>query len=170
MRVPRWIMGPLMAAVAVTTSLGTMALAADQKSALEARERSCAAAGAMGTVEQAMECYSSSPEVVAYDGFTPREFDGPEAIRGYFTKFFANGYRNVKLEFVSLHVVTDGTIGYTSSIQHWNATAANGMTIDAVARVSDVWRQENGRWVIVHTHASFPVDPMTYKADLHSQP
>ena len=157
-------------AIALTASLGADALGADERAALEARERSCAAAGAIGGVEQAMECFSSRPEVVAYDVFTPFEFDGPEAIRRYFKKFFATGYKNVKLEFVSLHVATDGTIGYTNSTQHFGAVAPDGSTLDGIARVSDVWRKENGRWKIILTHASFPVDPATFKAELHSKP
>ena len=169
MRITRSIIGMGLAVSALAVSFHTDALA-DDKAALEARERNCAVAGATGGVEQAMECFSSSQELVAYDVFTPRESDGPQAARRYFRSYFASGYKNMKVDFISLHVATDGTIGYTNSIQHWTGLAPSGTPLDTNARVSDVWRKENGSWKIILTHSSFPVDPMTYKADLHSQP
>ncbi len=153
----------------LTSSLSAKAFAADPQAQIEERERHCAAAGASGPIEEATECYSSSPEVVAYDVFTPREFAGPEAIRGYFQNYFASGFKNAKIEFVTLVVRTDGTLGYTHSIQHFIGVTKDGITIDAFPRVSDVWRKENGRWKIILSHASFPVDPVTFKADTQSK-
>jgi ketosteroid isomerase-like protein len=166
----RLILVTLAAVAFVTSSIDAKALASDAKAQIEERERHCAAAGVSSTIDEATECYSSSPEVVAYDIFIPREFDGPEAIRGYFQNFFASGFKNAKVEFVSLVVTTDGTLGYTHSIQHLTAVTKNGTQFDAFARVSDVWRKENGRWKIILSHGSFPVDPITFKADTQSKP
>jgi ketosteroid isomerase-like protein len=170
MSLPRLTLRTLMSVALIMLSFGARALAADAKAQITERERHCAAAGVSGTVEEAMECFSSSPEVVAYDVFTPREFDGPEAIRDYFENYFASGFKNAKIEFVYLQVTTDGTIGYTHSAQHFSAITKNGSRLDAFSRVSDVWRKENGSWKIILTHASFPVDPVTFKADLQSKP
>jgi ketosteroid isomerase-like protein len=170
MSLPRLTRGALAAVAVITWSFAAKALAADAKAQITEREGHCAVAGISGTVAEAMECFSASPEVIAYDVFTPREFDGPAAIRGYFESYFAGGYKNAKIEFVYLHVTTDGTIGYTCSVQHFSAITKNGAPLEAYSRVSDVWRKENGSWKIILTHASFPVDPVTFKADLQSKP
>ena len=39
-----------------------------------------------------------------------------------------------------------------------------------VFRFTDVLRKMNGKWLIVHEHLSFPVDPETGKADFLSKP
>jgi ketosteroid isomerase-like protein len=42
--------------------------------------------------------------------------------------------------------------------------------VDLNIRVTDVLRKTNGRWLIIHEHASFPVDMATGKADFLSKP
>jgi ketosteroid isomerase-like protein len=37
-------------------------------------------------------------------------------------------------------------------------------------RLTDVLREINGKWLIVHEHVSVPVDVATGKADLTSKP
>jgi ketosteroid isomerase-like protein len=152
-------------------SFGDNAYATDAKAQIEQRERQCATAGVAGTVDQAMDCFDvSDSDLVAYDVFTPLEYDGAAAVRGYFEKYFASGFKNAKISFVYLRVFTDGRLGFTYSVQHFTAIDPNGHAMDALSRVSDVWRKHNGKWKIVLTHASFPVDPVTFKADLQSKP
>ena len=87
-----------------------------------------------------MACYDNSDDLVVYDVMTPREFDGTKAVRGDFQGFFDN-YKNAKVEFVSLHVVTDGKLGIANSIQHVTATDKSGKAADLTFRVTDVWRK-----------------------------
>ncbi len=46
----------------------------------------------------------------------------------------------------------------------------DGKPLDLNIRVTDVLRKTNGRWLIIHEHASFPVDMAIGKADFLSKP
>ena len=156
--------GVLAIAVAALSFAGR-ALAADAKTQITELEHKCAAAT---TTDQLMECYDDSDELVVYDIGTPREFDGAKAVRGDFQNFFDN-WKNLKFDFVSLHVVSDGKMGLANSIQHVTATDKNGKPVDMTVRVTDVWEREHGKWKIIHTHVSFPTDMATGKADTQSK-
>jgi ketosteroid isomerase-like protein len=161
----------LIVVVMILASFGGNAYAIDAKAQIEQRERECDTAAAAGTVDQAMECFDTSDnDIVAYDVFTPLQYKGPVAIRGYFEKYFALGLRNTKIDFIDLQVFTDGRLGFTYSAQRFTATDRDGHSINTIFRQSDVWRRHNGKWKIILTHASFPVDPVTLKADLQSKP
>src|SRR5215469_101037 len=59
--------------------------AADSKGEIEALERKCAQAP---TADQFMTGYTPSDDLVVYDIGKPREFDGQQAVRADFQKFF----------------------------------------------------------------------------------
>ena len=161
----RQIVGVIAAALAAMC-LARQALAADAKTQITELEHKCAAATSS---DELMDCYDNSDEVVVYDLGTPREFDGTKALRSDFQTFF-DRYKNVKFDFVSLHVVTDGKMGLANSIQHMTGTDKSGKPVDMTWRLTDVWRKQDGKWKMIHTHASFPTDLTTGKADLQSKP
>lgn len=140
-------------------------LAGDAKSEIEALEHKCAEAP---SVDQLMTCYEPAGDLVVYDIGTPREFDGQQAVRGDFQNFF-DSTKNPKVEFVSLHVVTDGKMALANSVQHFTGTDKSGKPVDMTFRVSDVWQKQKGDWKIIHTHVSFPTDMATGKADMQSK-
>lgn len=160
------LVGTLAATAILTGGFGTPALAADAKAQITEMEHKCAAAT---NVDEAMACNDTSEDLVVYDIGTPREFDGPKAVHADLQNFFDNN-KNPKVEFVSLHVVTDGTLGFASSIQHFTSTGKDGKPVDVTVRVTDVWRKIGGEWKIIHTHASYPVDLASGKADIQSKP
>jgi ketosteroid isomerase-like protein len=139
--------------------------AADSKSEIESLEHKCAEAT---TVDQLMTCYAPGNDLVVYDIGTPREFDGQQAVRADFQNFFET-MKNPKVEFVSMHVVTDGTMALANSVQHFTGSDKSGKPIDMTFRVTDVWQRQNGQWKIIHTHVSFPTDMATGKADMQSK-
>jgi ketosteroid isomerase-like protein len=117
-----------------------------------------------------MECYTSDADLVVYDMFIPREYDGPAALRGYIKGHLESGYKNSKMDFVYLRVVTDGKLGFAYSTQHFTAIDKNGRAIEGFPRVVNVWRLRDGSWKMILSTGSFPVDPVTFKADLLSKP
>jgi hypothetical protein len=74
-----------------------------------------------------------------------------------------------QVEFINLHVVSDGKLGVAESVQHMSATDNSGKPIDMIFRVTDVWRKEKDGWKIIHSHISLPVDMASGNADLESK-
>jgi PhnB protein len=157
--------GILAAAALIAWGFGAQALAADPKADITELEHKCAATT---TVDELMACYDTSEDLVVYDVSTPREFDGPTAVRADFQNFF-DTFKNPKIEFINLHVTTDGRLGVAESVQHMTATDKSGKPLDFIFRVTDVWRKEKGAWKIIHTHLSFPADLASGKADMQAK-
>jgi ketosteroid isomerase-like protein len=153
------------AAVLIICGIASRAIAADSKGEIEALEHKCAEAT---TVDQLMNCYESSDDLVVYDIGTPREFDGTKAVRGDFQYFF-DTMPNTKVEFLSLHVVSDGKMALANSVQRFTGSDKSGKPVDMTFRVTDVWQKQKGQWKIIHTHLSFPTDMATGKADMQSK-
>lgn len=59
---------------------------------------------------------------------------------------------------------------WTAAILHVAARYDSGDEVDLTYRATDIWRRIDGRWAVVHEHASLPVDPVTGLADLQSAP
>jgi len=59
---------------------------------------------------------------------------------------------------------------YVSSIHHVTGTMKGGKKVDYTVRVTDGLKKINGKWLIAHTHVSFPVDMRTGQADIESKP
>ena len=161
----RSIVGTMVAIALIAWGFGAQALAAGAKDEITELEHKCAEAA---TVDELMKCYAASDDLVVYDITTPREFDGPAAVRGDFQNFFDNS-KNPKIEFISLHVTTDGKLGAAESVQHFTGTDKSGKPVDMIFRVTDVWRKEKGGWKIIHTHVSVPMDMASGKADMQSK-
>lgn len=106
------------------------------------------------TVDQFMTCYTLGDDLVVYDIGTPREFDGHQAVRADFHNLF-DSMKNAKVEFLSLHVVTDGKMALVNSVQHFTGTDKSGKPVDMTFRVTDVWQKQKSQWKIIHTHVSF---------------
>jgi ketosteroid isomerase-like protein len=165
MRKSGLLVGTLAATALIVLSTGAQAVAADAKADITELEHRCATAP---TVDEVMKCYGAGDDLVVYDISTPREFDGPAAVRADFQNFFDNS-KNPKIEFISLHVTTDGRLGAAESVQHFTATDKSGKPIDMIFRVTDVWRKEKGGWKMIHSHISVPIDMASGKADLQSK-
>lgn len=167
MRKSSLLAGTLAAAAILAWSFGTRAYAADAKAEITALEHQCAAATSAD--ELMAKCYDSSNEVTVYDLTPPLEFAGPKAVHDDFDNFFKN-VKNPKIEFVNLHVYADGNMGFARSIQHFTGTSTDGKPMDMTFRVTDCLHKVKGKWKILHTHVSFPVDLATGKADFQAQP
>jgi ketosteroid isomerase-like protein len=157
--------GILAIAAVMAWGIGAPAFAADSQAEITALEHKCAAAT---SADEAMKCYDKTNDLVVYDLMTPREFDGRDAVRADFQNGFS-AFKNAKVEFINLHVVSDGKLGVAESVQHMSATDNSGKPIDMIFRVTDVWRKEKDGWKIIHSHISLPVDMASGKADMESK-
>jgi len=116
--------------------------------------------------------YDSGDDVVFFDLMgPPREFVGQKAIceqiKQYLVDFAAN--KDAQVDVIELKVISDGKLALARSVQHLTAKGPDGKPIDLTYRVTDVWRKTDGQWKMILTHASFPVDMKTGKADMASK-
>ncbi len=118
--------------------------------------------------DEIMKYWSSGDDVVLFDVITPREFAGYKAIRDDLAAA-SSGNKDIKVDFLELQVISDGKLALARSVQHYTAKDRNGKPVDATFRLTHIWRKTNGQWKIIHSHASYPVDMKTGKADMASK-
>ena len=119
------------------------------------------------TPDEIMKFYESGDDVVLYDIMTPREFVGEKGLRAHMADYV--GSKDSKVEFLELQVISDGKLALARSVQHYTGKTPDGKTLDITYRVTDVWRKKHGQWKVICSHASFPVDMKTGKADMQSK-
>ncbi len=94
------------------------------------------------------------------------QYKGATAVRGDLDNFFSNA-KDVKGEFVELVVVTDGKMGMARSIQHFTWKDKDGKPQEGTFRVTDVYHKVKGKWKVIHSHVSVPVDPKTGQGQMN---
>ena len=158
----------LLAAVAMLClSTSAMADKADEQAIRRLEDRFAQAFNAKN-LDAIMSVYSW--DVFVFDLVPPRQYVGADAYRKDWQNLFAALKGPVKVEISDLRIVNDGTLGYSSSIQHVVSTDAKGPPVDFTVRVTDAYRKTSGKWLITQEHVSVPVDLETGKPDLNSKP
>jgi ketosteroid isomerase-like protein len=116
-----------------------------------------------------MKNYPRGDTLVVFDVAPPRQYVGYDSFRKDWQHFLDMFSDPITYDMVDLNVISDGKMGYARMIQHVSAKGKDGKPLDLNIRVTDVLRKANGRWLIIHEHASFPVDMVTGKADFSSK-
>jgi ketosteroid isomerase-like protein len=162
-------LGPIVCTLALLAFFGlnyAAVAAADDQQAITNVEHKLAAAT---TAEEALKYYDPSDQVTLFDmSGPPREYAGHKAVSADLAKGFT-GLKDIKVNFVELKVVTDGKLGFASSVQHFTATGPDGKPVEITFRQTDVLHKVKGQWKILHQHISVPVDLKTGKADMASK-
>jgi uncharacterized protein (TIGR02246 family) len=142
--------------------------AADDKAAIQALYNEFNDAFNKKDVNGIMAVYA--PDVFVFDVIPPREYPNWDAYKKDWEGLFATFPGPLTNSISELHITVVGSVAYTRSIDDGTFTGKDGSKTHMVVRVTDVLRNSNGRWRIVHEHNSFPVDLTTGKADLLSKP
>jgi len=118
-------------------------------------------------LDAVMSAYVAGDSLFVFDVVPPRQYVGAAAYRADWKGFLAGpiSYRTSDLV-----VETHGTIAFGHKIFHAVGTDGDGHAYDFTARVTDVYRKIDDKWLIVQEHVSVPVDVSTGKADLASKP
>ncbi|HEV3113145.1 MAG TPA: nuclear transport factor 2 family protein [Candidatus Binataceae bacterium] len=141
------------------------AVHADDKQAVSSVEHKLAAAT---TTDEALKYYGPGDDVEIFDMMgPPREFAGHKAIRDHFADILGQ-FKDVKIDFVELKVISDGKLALARSVQHLTAMGPDGKPFDTTFRQTDLLRKTHGQWKIIDQHISVPVDLKTGKADMAS--
>jgi ketosteroid isomerase-like protein len=138
---------------------------ADDQQVISNLERKIATAT---TADEAKKYWGSGDDVELFDMMgPPREFVGQKAILEHAQEFA--GYKDVKVDFLELKVISDGKLALARSVQRYTAKGSDGKSFDVTFRQTDLWRKTNGQWKIVNSHVSVPIDMKTGKADMASK-
>lgn len=117
-----------------------------------------------------MTYYSPDESLLVFDAVPPRQYAGPAAFRKDFENFLATFPTTIHNEVSDWKVESNGNLAYAHYIVRTTGPDKDGHPLDLTARLTDVYKKVNGKWVVVHEHVSFPVDLATGKADLTSKP
>src|SRR6185312_11690072 len=144
------------APIAMCSLTGAAAAPSSDETAIKELEDHFAQAFNAKDLDGIMKTYA--PEVFVFDVVPPRQYVGIAAYRKDWQNLLA-GYKGLLTFTISdLAVSTDGTIGYSHSIQRVVGTDQKGAASDMTVRVTDVYRKVKGNWYVVQEHVSVPVD------------
>jgi ketosteroid isomerase-like protein len=170
MNKPAASMAALMFAVALGVSPTCARATPDDEANIRALESRFVAAVKAKDVNAIMKVYVPDESLFVFDVIPPRQYVGAKAYAKDWTDFLSMFNGPVNIEISDLSVTADGTIGFGHSIQRVTGNDSKGQPVDLTVRVTDVYRNIKGNWLIVHEHVAVPVDLNTGKPDLSSKP
>jgi ketosteroid isomerase-like protein len=121
-------------------------------------------------VNAIMELCVPDESLVVFDVTPPLQRTGAQAYRKDWEEVFNRFEGPLQAEISDVDVTAGGDVAYVLSIHHVIGTMKGGKKVDYTVRVTDGFKKINGKWLIAHTHVSFPVDMRTGKADMESNP
>ena len=121
-------------------------------------------------VNAIMELCVPDESLVVFDVTPPLQRTGAAAYRKDWEEAFSRFDGPLQAEVSDEEVTAGGDVAYVLSLHHVTGTMKGGKKVDYTVRVTDGLKKINGKWLIAHTHVSFPVDMRTGKADMESKP
>ena len=107
-------------------------------------------------IEGVMASYAQ--DVVTFDIVPPLQYLGADALRKLWEEVFSFLQAPIGYELHDLNITVGDDVAFTHSLNRMSATANNGQKIDYWLRWTACFRKINGKWLIVHTQISVPVD------------
>jgi uncharacterized protein (TIGR02246 family) len=171
MQIQRVVLSALLMGSMLGMGVREATAGAKDEAAIRALAQRFAAAVKAKDVNALMQVYVPDDSLVVFDVIPPRQYVGAKAYRQDWESLFAAFPGPIDtFEITELHIMTEGTLGVSHSIQHLVLTDKEGQKVDLTVRVTDGYRKRKGKWFITHEHVSVPVDLATGKADLASKP
>jgi ketosteroid isomerase-like protein len=154
----------------VFAQLHAQTSAATDKAQIEAQVQKFNDAFIARDLNGLMSCYAPGKGLFVFDAVPPRDYPSWDAYKRDWEVLFSSFPGPVKTRSADLVITVVGTIAYSHAVQPTTLTRKDGSTLEVVARVTDVFRKINGKWLVVQEHVSFPVNLETGQADLLSKP
>ncbi len=117
-----------------------------------------------------MSYYAPDESAVLFDSVPPRQYVGATAIRKDWENFQAAYPTTMHFDLIDWKVDASGDLAYGHGFVRVTGPAKDGTQQDMTVRLTDVYKRIDGKWVTVHEHVSWPVDPVTAKVDFNSKP
>jgi len=121
-------------------------------------------------VNSIMSFYSADDSLLVFDAIPPRQYVGAASFRKDWEGFLSAFPTSIHAEVTDWKAEADTNLGYGHGIFHVVGPGPDGKPLDLTVRVTEVFRNANGKWLAIHEHVSFPVDLETGKPDLSSKP
>jgi uncharacterized protein (TIGR02246 family) len=143
---------------------------ADDEAEINASVQRLVAAVNAKDINGIMAYYTPDESLLVFDATIPRQYVGAAAFRKSWEAFLAAYPGAVHAEVSDWKTEVERRLAYGHGVFRAYGTGQDGNTLDITVRVTDVYRKNNGKWLAVHEHVSWPVDLATGKADLSSKP
>lgn len=117
-----------------------------------------------------MSYYAPGDEAVLFDAVPPRQYVGAAAIRKDWENLLSNYPAGLHLDLMDWKSETSGDLGYGHGFVRLTGPAKDGTQQDMTVRLTDIYKRIDGKWVTIHEHVSWPVDPNTSRVDFSSKP
>ena len=138
---------------------------ADCASEIKGVQLGIAAAAERRDLDAIMAPYVPGDKLFVFDMYPPRAYIGWDAFRGDWKNFIDALKGPISYKLGHLTASCDDDFGYTHMLQYIRGTKQDGKPFKLNLRETDVYRKIDGKWRIVHVHASVPVDLATEQGD-----
>ena len=95
-------------------------------------------------------------EAVIYDVRDSLQY-GKEHLRESWNECFRSS-KTFRIEVEGPTIRVDGNLAFSHCLSHATGQTTDGQDIDVWMRATDCYRKINGKWLVVHEHASVPGD------------
>lgn len=154
----------------VAACLASSCSKATDTTELNASVQRLAAAVNAKDINAIMAYYVPDESLHVFDALPPRQYVGAAAFRKDWEGFLAAYPTTVHAEVSDWKTEAEGNLAYGHGVFRTVGPDKDGKPLDLTVRVTDVYRNVNGKWLVIHEHVSWPVDLATGKADLTSKP
>jgi ketosteroid isomerase-like protein len=111
-----------------------------------------------------------APDIVSFDVQPPLQHVGAEAKGKNWVEAFTVFQRPLGCEIRDLTITVDGDVAFAHSFNRLSGTLKNGNKGGFWVRATSCFRKIDGSWLVVHDHASVPLDVETGRAVLDLEP
>ena len=109
-------------------------------------------------------------ELVSFDIVPPLQYVGTGAYRKRWEEVFSSFQGPIGYEIHDLDITVGDDVAFGHSLNRISGTMNTGQQTDLWLRSTVCFRKINGKWLIVHTQVSVPVDLQTGRAVLSLKP
>ena len=95
-------------------------------------------------------------DVVSFDLAPPLRYAGADALRKSLADWFSTFSGPIGYDITDLSIAASGDVAFCRSLNRLRGTRSSGEKTDVWFRVTVGCRKIDGRWLVVHEHASVP--------------
>ncbi|MEJ2459644.1 MAG: nuclear transport factor 2 family protein, partial [Novosphingobium sp.] len=107
----------------------------------------------------------------AFDMMIPRQYNDAASFTENWYGFFEKHAQAIDVcEDEEMVIHSSGDLATARFVMIAEVTDKSGQTIKANTRMTHIFQRIEGKWLIVHEHASYPIDWQTGMADMLSKP